>query len=181
MNVWERQIDEGAASRRWSQLLRLYVMPSLAIGVLALVLGGPWELLGVVILLGSIGLLLALWIWIYDKGLRANTTIDLIDGKLVLGRYEASIADIEAWTTHKSNSVGSMTNGVSTGGPSAQVIFRIPVMRDGVRGVRPDGGLAYELVRFPWPEMSSDELAGVRQALTPHVRAPWVELDGLSM
>lgn len=180
MNVWQRQIDEGAASRRWSLLVRWFVVPSAAIGLLALILGGPWALLGVLILLGSVGGLLALWIWVYDKGLRANTTIDLIDGKLVLGRIEATVADIEAWSTHKSNSVGSVNNGVSTGGPSAQAIFRVPVMRDGVRGLRPDGGPAYDLVRFPWPEMTADELAGVRQALASHITAPWVELDALS-
>ena len=181
MNVWERQIDEEAASRRWSQLLRWYVAPSVAIGVLALVLGGPWELLGVFILLGSVGALLALGIWIYDKGRRANTTIDLIDGKFVLGRIEVTVADIEAWTTHESNRIGSMDNGVSSGGPAAQAIFRVRVMRDGARGVRPDGGPAFDLVRFPWPEMTTNELDGVRQALTTHIRAPWVELEGLSV
>ncbi len=180
MNVWQRQFDEGAASHRWSRFVRWFVAPSAAIGLLALILGGPWALLGVLILLGSVGALLALWIWIYDKGLRANRTIDLIDGKLVLGRIEAPIAAIEAWTTHKSTSVGTVTNGVASGGPSAQVIFRVPVMRDGVRGLRPDGGPAFELVRFPWPEMTSDELAGIRQALAPHISAPWVELDALS-
>lgn len=171
--VWKRQIDEAAAGRYWRKFGLWYVGPTVVGALLALVLGGPGAMLGVLILLGGIGALIALMIWLFDKGRKANAEIRLVDGQLVDKTTAVRTSDVEAWTTHKSRVAGSR-------GPTAHVFFRVPVMRDGVRGVRPDGGPAFDLVRFPWPEMTAEELVGLRLALEPHLQAPWVPLEQLS-
>lgn len=156
---------------RWTKFGRWFAAPSVLVALLALVLGGVGAMFGVLILLGGIGALLALWIWTLNSGLRSSPEIRLVDGRLVHDTNEVPIVDIEAWTTYKSTSSGQ------SHGPSAIVMFRIPVIRDGIRGVRPDGGPAFELVKFTWREMYGAELESVRDALEPLIASRWVPLE----
>ncbi|MEE9414441.1 MAG: hypothetical protein V3V01_04085 [Acidimicrobiales bacterium] len=174
--VWSRQIDESAIQPRWAKFGKWFAAPAAAGALLALLLDGFGAMLGVLILLGGIGVLLALGIWSLNKNLRSNPKIQLVDGVLVQQKTSVKVADIEAWTTHKSTGSASVTSSVNKG----MVIFRIPVIRDGVRGARPDGGPAFELVNFSCPEMGETELAGLRDALNPHIAAQWVPFESIS-
>lgn len=176
--VWQRRIDEEALEDHWRRFGLWYAAPAAVGALIAIVLGGFGEMLGVLILLGGIGAMIAGWIYLHGKSMRANPEIRVIDGQLVQANNTVTVADIEAWTTHRSTASGG--GGVGNNGPAAMVILRIPVIRDGVRGVRPDGGEAFELVRLPWPEMTPDELTGVRTALTPHIPAAWVTIDQIN-
>jgi hypothetical protein len=171
--VWQRSFDEKALRRRWRFFTRWYVIPLVVALLVALVLGGPGAMLGVFILFGGIGALLAFALWLYDRSLREHPEIHLVDGRLVQGDTAVCLDDVEVWSTLRS--LGSS----ATASPIAVVIFRVPHVRDGRRGVRPDGGAAYERVRFGWTEMTSTELDEVRRALAPHVPAPWVPADEL--
>ncbi|MEZ5229380.1 MAG: hypothetical protein R2710_22790 [Acidimicrobiales bacterium] len=63
---------------------------------------------------------------------------------------------------------------------TAQVFFRLAQYDDsGQRGVRIDGGPAFEVVEFAWAEMPPDQLQRVCAALAPHVAAPQVRIDQL--
>lgn len=149
-------------------------MPLAAGLALALVLGGVGAFLGVLILCGGIGALVGVLLFFYDWNLRQNAEIRLAGGQLVLGRNAVSVAEIEAWTSHRRTT--------SAGGdytPVAQVIFRVAVYADGVRGVRPDGGPAFETVHFGWGAMPPEELEDVRRALEPVIAASWVPLEQL--
>lgn len=172
--VWARHIDRSASTQRWRKFGLWILLPTVVGLVLALLFGGMGAFLGVLILLGGIGGLMALLLWLYNLSLRQNPEIRLVEGQLVQGRTTVTLAAVESWTTHRRT--GPTGN---VGGPVAQVIFRIPVHRDGVRGVRLDGGPAFDTVHFGWGEMPEDELAGVRRALEPHIAAPWVAMERL--
>lgn len=174
--VWTRDFDRTASRRRWKNFGVWFLAPLLIALVLALALGGAGAFLGVLILVGGIGALIALLLWLYDKALMQNPEIRLVDGQLRMGRRAVAVEQIESWTTHRRTKPARSAGGVS---PVAQAIFRVPVMREGTRGTRPDGGPAFDTVHFGWGEMSAEELDGVRKALDAHVAAPWVPLERL--
>ena len=156
-----------------SKLGKWYGIPMAIALLIALVAGGFGAFLGVLILLGGIGLLLVVGVIGYNKQKASNPEIRLVDGKLVMGKVEVTIADIERWTTHKVRRTSDVP------GPDAVAVFRVPIFRDGERGVRPDGGPAFETITFGWQEMTPAEIDGVRDALVPHVSALWVPIDRL--
>lgn len=169
--VWHRTIDREAQGRRWRKLGLLYALPA-AIALLAgLLLGGMGPFFGLLILLGLFGLLLAAWIVLIGHNEGMNAEIVLEDGALVLGRRRVRVDEVEGWTTvmtKASTSVGA-PNQVSQSYSLAKVLFRVPVVRNGQRATRPDGGPAFDLVEFAWPSMSVEELERIRVALEPHL------------
>ena len=62
-----------------------------------------------------------------------------------MGRRTVAVEQIEAWTTHRRTKPARSAGGLI---PVAQVIFRVPLIPEGPRGTRPDGGPAYDTVRF---------------------------------
>jgi hypothetical protein len=179
--LWRRTIDVDAQRRRWRKLALFYGLPS-GIALLAgAAIGGMGAFLGLLILLGLFGLLLAAWIVLIGHNLRANPEIVLDDGFLRAGRRQVRVDEVEAWTTamiKASTSVGA-PNQVSHSFSLAKVLFRIPVHRNGRRARRPDGGPAFDVLGFVWPSMTAEELETIRIALEPHVPGPYVPLEAL--
>lgn len=168
--VWARQFDDAASKRRWKAFRRWALLPLAVVLVVAFMLGGVGAFLGVSILAGGLVGMVAVLFWLIDVNLKQNPEIRLVDGRLVQGRRAVTVADIERWTTRRSTSVRRNLDS----SPETQVIFRVPVFHDGVRGERADGGPAFETSSFAWGQMSTEELDGVRDALEPHIDAPWV-------
>lgn len=177
--LWQRSIDPDAQSRRWRKLALYYGLP-VGVALLAgLLLGGVGALLGLLIFLGLFGLMLAAWILLLGHNERVNPEILLEDGSLSVGRRRVRVDEVEAWTTamtKASTSVGA-PNQVSQSFTLAKVFLRVPVVRDGARATRPDGGPAFDVVEFVWPSLSREELDTIRVALEPHVPGPYVTLE----
>lgn len=173
--VWARRVDEEQSGREWRRFGLWYALPAGVIALVALLFGGFGALLGVLILLGGIGGMIAFWIWLTQRNRRTNPDIRLIDQRLVHGSGSVHLSDIEAWSSRYASGGGGS---ISSGSP-ASIVFRIPVMRDGARGVRPDGGPAYEVVHFFFPGMHGHELDEAAHALQQWIPAPYVDIEGL--
>ena len=179
--VWRRSFDEHARGRRRRKLLLWYGLPGAVVLAVGFALGGTGPFLGLLILLGLFGLLLFAWMELLSHNERMNPEVRIEGDTLVVGRRRVNIDHAEAWST------AMATQTTSVGAPShstsrfqlAKVLIRVPVMRDGVRATRPDGGQAFDVVGFAWPAMNADELEELRVALAPHLDAPWVPLEKL--
>ena len=177
--VWRRPFDPEARGRRRRKLLLGYGLPFVLALAVGYAVGGTGALLGLAILLGLFGLLLVAWVELISHNERMNPEIRIDGDSLVVGRKRVRIADAEAWTTvmrKQTTSVGA-PNTTSHRCTLARLRFRIPVVRDGERVTRPDGGPAFEVVGFAWPAMGADQLDGIRAALEPHLSAPYVPAD----
>ncbi|MDJ0976778.1 MAG: hypothetical protein QNJ98_20145 [Planctomycetota bacterium] len=174
--IWTRTFDEERNRGRWKRFLKLYVLPMAIVLGVGAALGGLGAFLGLLILLGIFGGMLALWIWMHGFLLRQNPIIRLVDGQLVWGQKSVPVDAIEAWTTYRDPYIPRTQ---FAGKLVAQVIFRVAVYNDGERATRADGEPASDNVVFGWAEMPPEELAEVRAALEPHIDAPWITRDEL--
>lgn len=177
--VWQRDIDHEAGARRWRRFLLWYVAPVVVIMIIVAVAVGIGEALGVLILAGLFGLMLAGWIFFVTLNDRSGAEIRLVDGELVFGNKRVPVAEVECWSTRRSSMVSVHTAMGRKGNFEAVAMFRFPMMDGGRRGVRMDGGEAYSAKTFGWATMGQDEIEGVRAALTPHIPAPWVTPEEL--
>lgn len=172
--IWTRPIDHEAIARNKQRFLRWYVLPSIALALLALVLGGPGQMLGVLILLGLFGLLLFVGVWAVGVTKRQNPEIRLDGQTLVLGNKRIDLTDLESWTVFQSTGFNAVSDSPS-GGLSSVVLFRFPDYHEGERGVRMDGGAAFRTESIGWANMPESDLMGVRESIAPHMPAPYVE------
>lgn len=170
--VWQRQVDRAAAERRWRRLGLWFVAPATAVSVIALFAGGVGAAIGLAICFVILGVVAAFWISVLNQALELNTEIRLVDGSLADCTTSVRVADIEAWTTTRTGQF-SAAKGIGSHAPTAQAQFRLghATVGDGSDAV------GSEIVVFPWPEMSARELDGIREALEPHIAAPWVPPD----
>ena len=95
------------------------------------------------------------------------------DGHLKLGRKPGMpavpVADVRVWSsgvTRASNVLANQGSHAHKHVDLAIVSFRF----------RSEGSVT-EPVRFAWPSMPVAEIDGIREALAPHIPAPWVPLS----
>jgi len=184
--IWQREIEHDRIAGRWRKFLLFYGAPSAAMLVIGLFVGGVGPFLGLAILLGLFGLMLGALVFFKNLGTKQNATIALDDQDLVFGRRRIDLRRVESWTTRTDDAdwgVGSMTvfgDATAGNGITAQVVFRLAVVNEhGHRGVRSDGGAAFELVRLAWAEMPGDHLERLQHAIAPYIDAPYVSPDRL--
>lgn len=181
--VWQRQIDRDAGRRRWRKLGGWFAAPAAAVTAITWLAGGAAIAVGLAICFALLGGVAAAWVSVLGRAEVLNPEIRLVDGRLRDGTTSVVVADIEAWTTRRSGQF-SVANGLRFPAPIALAEFRVGTEAAVDTGVgEPDGSAAPEpgpvVVTFPWPEMTADELDGVRAALEPHIPAPWVPPDRL--
>ena len=184
--LWTRPIDHDKIARRRRNLGLYYGLPSLAALILALVLGGPGQAAGVLILVGLFGLLVGGMVFFKDLNAKMGGTIKLADGKLVFGQRQVDLARLESWTTVSMKEDWGVMDQALFGNPmagnaiTAKALFRLAHYDEsGQRGTNLEGGPGYEVVEFAWAEMTPEVLDDLRKTLEPHLFAPWVPLDQL--
>ena len=63
---------------------------------------------------------------------------------------------------------------------TGRLVFRLAMYDEsGNRGVRADGGPAFETEVFAWAEMSAESLEHMATSIAPHIDAPRVEVDDI--
>ncbi len=82
--IWERTIDWDLQAKRRRQFVRFFVAPAFLAMLIALVAGGVWEMLGVLIVALLFGLLVRAWIELRNLNRRRFRTLRVIDGELAL-------------------------------------------------------------------------------------------------
>ena len=176
--IWTRTIDRTAHRRRYGWLALLGGAPSLLAMACLGVVQGPMEALGLCILTGGFGAMVAVGIAAANLSESMNPTLSLTDdGQLVLGQGSGArrvkLGDVVAWSTglveetafvYVPNSRGSSDR---TDVRTARLVFR----------VRTEDG--EDTVRTGWPEMPQSHLDEVRASVAPHLEAPWVPLEEL--
>jgi len=183
--VWERQVDHLAAQQRWRRLGFWLGGPAVLVVVTALLSSGVGAAAGLLVCFVFVGAVIAFWIMTVNRGYDINNEIRLVDGHLADTTTRVVVAHIEAWTTIRTSPY-IVANGLGSSAPVAVVRFRVATpgidARSGSEGPgddRPAHDSGLTIVTFPWPEMTAGELEGVRQALEPHIPAPWVPGDRL--
>lgn len=175
--IWTRTIDRTAHRRRYGWLALLVGAPSLLAMACLGVVQGPMEALGLCILTGGFGGMVAVGIAMANLTESMNPTLSLTDdGQLVLGQgsgaRQVKLEDVVAWSTgmvDESTSVYVPNRSFSSRVDlrSARLVFRVRT-EDGV-----------ETVRTGWGEMPQSHLDEVRASVAPHLEAPWVPLEQL--
>jgi len=174
--IWTRNIDFDAQRRRWRTFRRFVIVPGVLLSAGIWIVRGWQEGLGGLFLLALFGGLIAAWIWLLSFTERQNAEIVLTAcGRLKLGRKPripaVPVADVRAWSsgaTRTSNSLANQRSHADKHVDLAVVSFRF----------RSESSVT-EPVRFAWPSMPVAEIDGIREALAPHIPAPWVPLSQL--
>lgn len=184
--IWTREVDHDALADRWRKLGKYYGLPCLAALVIALVAGGFGAFLGVLIVLGTFSLLVVGWVFFKNVGARQNATISLVDDHIVMGNRRVDRSRIESWATRYSEVDLGVREMAVSGNPMAgdaitgRLVFRLAMYDEsGDRGVRADGGPAFETEVFAWAEMSAESLERMAASIAPHIDAPRVEVDDI--
>ncbi|MFK8022471.1 MAG: hypothetical protein AB8G26_00800 [Ilumatobacter sp.] len=184
--IWQREIESDRIANRWRKFLLFFVAPTAAVLVIGLLVGGVGAFLGLGILLGLFGLLLWGLVFFKNLGAKQNATIERHGNELVCGRRRIDLTRVESWTTQTADVDWGVSSQILFGNPmagnaiTARLVFRLAELDEhGHRGVRPDGGAAYELVGLAWAEMPADHLDRLRQAIAPHIGAPHVTAEQL--
>lgn len=187
--LWQRQVDPDAGRRRWRKLGVWFAAPAVAVTAITWLAGSGAIAVGLAICFALLGGVAALWVSVLGQAEVLNPEIRLAGGRLRDGTTSVVVADIEAWTTRRSGQF-SVANGLRFPAPIALAEFRVTSDTPGHggaggsadhRAVEADGPAAPRstFVTFPWPEMTAEELDGVRAALEPHIPAPWVPPENL--
>lgn len=174
--IWTRNIDLAAQRRRWRMFRRVVVLPGVLLSAGIGLVRGWQEGLGGLFLLALFAGLIAAWIWLISFNERQNAEIVLTaDGHLKLGRKPrmpaVPVADVRVWSsgaTRTSNSLANQRSHANKHVDLAVVSFRFR-----------SGSSITEPVRFAWPSMPTAEIDEIREALEPHITAPWVPLSQL--
>lgn len=174
--IWTRNIDLAAQRRRWRTFRNTVIVPGVLLSIGAGLVRGWQEGLGGLFLLAMFGGLLAAWIWLLNFNERQNAELVLTaDGHLKLGANPRSpvvpVADVRVWSSGETRATNFLANTRSHAHKSidlAVVSFRFR-----------SGSSVTEPVRFVWTSMPAAEIDGVREALSPHIAAPWVPLSEL--
>lgn len=162
--IWERQIDPADQSARWDKFRKWFVAPAIALVAVVLITSGPGGALGALILVTIAGLLLVGYIIAKGIALSTARTVHRDGDEIVWGTIRVAVDQVAQWST-----------------------FIVPAgeRRDGSRVRRTQGpefptGLAVftcadgRTFEFWWPELTQVEIDELRDALTPHLGAPWI-------
>ncbi|MGD9935603.1 MAG: hypothetical protein AB7T37_18045 [Dehalococcoidia bacterium] len=167
--IWRRSYDSSVHNRRWKRFGLWYCAPVFLVLAAMAIFMGPWEALGLFILVGGFGILVAGWIFFKNLGQRMNPEIRF-DGEAVLwARLRVPLADVQRYSTFMS----------SVDGPPAFVGDSAVQVRNSVDiGVVRFGLPDHKEVEFKWPELPEDELDGLRAALDPLLPGRWRQVEG---
>ncbi len=175
--IWERTIDWNLQAKRRRQFVRFFVGPALLALLIALVVGGVWAMLGVLIVALLAGLLVGAWIELSNLNRRRFRTLRVIDGELVLDnvKQRVPIRQVQRFTTQmmeigSTTSAGGTTVDSSIAAGGARFLIKLDEIR---RGRLTD--TSHDWIDFKWPLMTPDQLEEVRAAIEPELPVAWTD------
>lgn len=167
--VWRRRYDEATHQRRMQRFWMFYAAPVAALIVLVAVVSGVGQAAGLLILLGGIGALLFVWIWLDGRNERANPTVTLEAGQLRWAKRRVPVDQVTRFSTYKDSS--SMRVGQSSPGSGVTATATFGV----ARFLLVDGNE----VRFVWAALDDQQLDELRSALEEVLPGRWRSIDTL--
>ncbi len=175
--IWQRTIDWDLQSKRRRQFVQFFVAPAFIAMLIALVAGGVWSMLGVLIFAALFGLLVGAWIELRNLNRRRFRALRVIDGELVLDNFKrrVPIRQVQRFTTEmmtieSTTYAGGSTVKGSMGVGAARFLIRLDETR---RGRFAD--TSHDWIDFKWPLMPPDQLQQVRSAIEPELPVAWTE------
>lgn len=166
--IWTRVIDWEAQRARRQKFLRFYVGPSVAALVVALLVGGFWAMLGVLIFLGLVGLLLGAWVEMTNFNLRSNRELRVEGRELVLGKRRIELDRVRCFTTHMRTASTMVGGSYDASSEVGVAVFFLP---DGQTDL---SGKEIDLV---WPKLEESELEPIREALEAELPGKGLTLE----
>ncbi len=175
--IWEREIDWGLQAKRRRQFVQFFVAPALTAMLIALVAGGVWSMLGVLIFAALLGLLVGGLIELRNLNRRRFGTLRVIDGELALDNFKrrVPIRQVQRFTTEMVTIDSTTNTGGSTVRSSMQAgAARFLIKLDQTRRGR-FSDTSHDWIDFKWPLMPPDQLDGVRAAIEPELPVAWTD------
>ncbi|QRN80570.1 MAG: hypothetical protein JK586_02975 [Nocardiopsis sp. BM-2018] len=161
--IWERHIDPADQSARWRKLRAWFLPPAVAVVAVASFTAGVGGALGALIIVGIVGLLLVGYIVFKGLALKIEPPVHRDSHEIVCGITRVSIDQMAHWTTYIWTAREQALDW-KTGGGASNVDLGV------VRFTMIDG----REVMLTWMELTQPEIDELRDALTPHLTAPWI-------
>lgn len=175
--IWERTVDWELQAKRRRQFVRFFVGPALLALLIALVVGGVWSMLGVLIVALLSGLLVGAWIELRNLNRRRFRALRVVDGELVLDdvKQRVPIRQVQRFTTQmmeigSTTYAGGTTVDSSIEAGAARFLIKLDEIR---RGRFTD--TSHDWIDFKWPLMTADQLEEVRAAIEPELPVAWID------
>lgn len=156
--IWTRTIDTEASARAWRQLGLFGGIPAGVALAIALIFGGFWTFLGVLIVAAIVLALWASWVFFNQLGKRMNPTVSLDGNELVWARRRVPTGDVVLWSTFHTEASMSLADNQDASGHLGAIRFRL---RDESES------------EFLWANLPDEDLESLKLAVAPHVTAPW--------
>ncbi|MGC6493273.1 MAG: hypothetical protein ACON5B_10590 [Myxococcota bacterium] len=173
--LWTRRVDVEAYRTYWRLWMRWLGAPTVVLTIATANWVGLGESFGVVILMGSLSVGVALMLWLSQRTARLNGAILLgDDGVLHCGNHRIRTSEIVAWTTRTGmEQTFAAGNRQAVTLDTAELCFSMgdDVARE--RHERP--AKATRVERIKWVNMTAEELEEVRGALAGRLPVPWVK------
>lgn len=160
--VWRRNIDEAGHRRAMKRFYAWYAGPVSALVLAVAVFSGIGNAAGVLILLGSVGLLLFFWIWATGRNRRTNPQVTFDGQHLAWARRRVPVAEVVGFTTFQTTTTINISADSRGTAHLGEVRFE---MADGSRE------------EFTWADLSDDDLDALRHALEPLMPGRWHPVD----
>lgn len=163
--IWKRQYDEAGHRKRIQRLQKYYLAPTVLIVVATAIFMGIGPASGVLILLGSIGGLLFLWMWMLGFNLRMNPIVSMDDGYLCCGKKKVRLDQVTAFSTYMSYTgrpATPNTNYSANEGSLGRVTFILSNQEE---------------VGFTWPQLEKEQLDRLKLALENVLPGKWCSIE----
>ena len=167
--VWRRRDDDATHQRRMQRFWMFYAAPVALLIVIVAVLADVGVAAGLLILLGAIGALLFVWIWLDGRNKRVNPTVTLEAGELCWAERRVPVDQVSRFSTYKDSA--SMEVGGSSVGSSVTASTALGV----ALFLLVDGSE----VKFTWASLDDQQLDELRKALEEVLPGRWRPLDTL--
>ncbi len=175
--IWEREVDWDLQAKRRRQFVQFFVAPAFVAMLIALVAGGVWSMLGVLIFAALLGLLVGGLIELRNLNRRRFRTLRVVDGELVLDNFKrrVPIRQVQRFTTEmveieSTTNTGGSTVRSSVAAGAARFLVKLDETRHGRFSAT-----SHDWIDFKWPLMPPDQLQEVREAIEPELPVTWID------
>lgn len=161
--IWERAIDTERIERRSQRFVQWFCIPAVFCIIAGLLFTGWQNAVGIAIVLAIFGLVIGSWVRFSSLSDRANPTMIVDNGSLVLGRESVVLADVTSYTTLVSSTQTSLF------GDRSRIYIGKAVFR-----MAEQGRAKLAVTEFGWPNMGEAGVESIEIALDPELPGKWI-------
>jgi len=163
--VWERRVDHARHQRWLRNFWMYYGLPAAVLIIVVGIFVGIGEASGVLILLGLLGGMVYVTLWLSGRNERTNSNVTREGNELVWGQRRVPIDQVTAFSTFKSEASMRVSHATTPGGvkASASLGNALFLLVDGAE------------VGFVFPSLDDEQLGELRAALEQVMPGRWTK------